>query len=238
MKNKIETKIQRFIMESNASKMLVDKIRKMLISQFDLYDEDEFHIDEVGKNIEITFDTTSALPKSLRLIKTKFPSAAKKGVDKIVIQNVIKETEVSMLVAPELNVDRDRATWLKKQGKDAEGLSEVEKSKSPNWVCPKCGHKDPVNTGHPLYKNGTWKPGYGMKSFCMACKKKSVHKIVAEDREMQAAGVMEDESTVSCPNCSGSGTKEGKKCWVCRGNGKLTHDAWERHYGNPDTMEK
>jgi len=45
------------------------------------------------------------------------------------ISKFIKETEISNLVAPELNVDRDRATWLKKQGKKGvEGLSETSGS--------------------------------------------------------------------------------------------------------------
>jgi len=94
------------------------------------------------------------------------------------ISKFIKETEVSNLVAPELNIDSERDAWLRKMGKK-------------------------------------------------------------EGRGMQAAGYMEGANdTVNCPNCQGTGKRDNKKCWICQGSGKLTHLAWEKHYGNPATMKE
>ena len=211
------------------------------------------------------------------------------------IAKFIKETEVSNIVAPELNVDSERKSWLKKQGKNAAGLSESDKGltyedgykngradkllghiskialNSPHhyyamgyhdavhnlqkksiplsiqkegkntkstWTC-RCGNSIDANTSHPRIKSGVWKSGSKERIFCRKCRKNEPHTLnLKEAREMQASGVFETDESVSCPSCGGNGKKEGKDCSICKGQGKLTRDAWEKHYGNPATVKK
>jgi len=93
------------------------------------------------------------------------------------ISKFIKETEVSNIVAPELNVDSERTSWLRRQGKNAEGLPEgrgmqasgVFEAESQKTTCPSCSgtgkHDDDVNCvvcrGSGKVTRKSWEKHYG-----------------------------------------------------------------------------
>jgi hypothetical protein len=154
------------------------------------------------------------------------------------ISKFIQETEVSNLVVPELNIDSERDAWLRKGGLK-EGGGVLKQRELAHLLRAKVNAgKIPTKLGMELMlsiynaktkKDLDWaeeniKRALGMKEGRMS--------------GMQAGGVFESDEKVTCPNCSGSGKREGKTCWVCRGSGKLSRETWEKHYGNPATMNE
>lgn len=152
------------------------------------------------------------------------------------LRKLINEVEVSNVVAPELNVDRDRKKWLRKQGKDAEGLPEGKSSKCQ--LCHRPLNANPYGPDKPDDEHYTH---LGNGPYCEKCYEKmqaTDDRLANEGREMQVSGVFEADEKVTCPNCSGSGKRDGKTCPKCKGVGKLTRLSWEKQYGNPATMKE
>lgn len=102
------------------------------------------------------------------------------------IGKFIKETEVSNLVAPELNVDRDRDEWLRKMGKK-------ETTSSKCVLCKRPLRDNPSGPDNPDDEHYTH---LGGGPYCEKCYEKMQAKDDELSREgrmsgMQAAGVGE-----------------------------------------------